>query len=158
MSQAAYSGAAPIRDTTESETQWRDVAVPQSRWKTFLRSITKGELLIVPITHRGEEKQDYAQRWGARDIASLVSSAIAIVVVIIFSIVTIWMNTNKESSTSLGDLRERVTKAEGRNELLQQKYDMMYDRLIATERDLKAARTLLGMDIADGTRTAPKEK
>lgn len=158
MAQAAYSVAAPIRDTTESETQWRGVAAtPQSRWKRLLRIFTEGEI-AVPIGNKGDDRLEYAQRWAVKDIASLLSSAMAILVVITFSIITIWMNTNKESSNTLTETRERVIALEGEKKLLQSQIDTLKEEKIEAkaskekvDNQLYHIRVKLGMDIEDGT-------
>lgn len=128
----------------------------KNHWlKRFFLNLTKGSITIAPTNHKGEEFA--AQRWPASAILSQVLSAAALVVMVVFTLFGNYSDSAKDSRKEVAELRERLTRAEGHNDVLQTKYDFLNDKMVTMATDLKAARTLLGMDIADGTRK-PKER
>lgn len=163
MSTAAQRVAPDIvRETPERETVLRDTArpLPLSWPRRFLRSLTKGELLIVPVGHKGDEKGEYAQRWPAQAIASTVVSSMAIVVMVVFSLFNNYSSSTREDSKAFSDLQIEVIKMQGENNLLKSELERLQSDRQKDERDINTLKLALGLDIADGSRKnqTPKER
>lgn len=163
MAQAAQQIAAPnVRETPERETVLRDTMkpIPLSWPRRFLRTLTKGELLIVPVGHKGDEKTEYAQRWPAQAIASTVISAMAIVVMASITIFSNYNSTTREDAKAFTQLEKDMIRLEGDNKLLREQLQTMKEGRTEDQKDIKVLKVALGLDIADGTRIdkTPKER
>lgn len=152
------SSAAAVRHQAPPQETLRVAESPKAGLLKRASRLLRSELLIVPISHKGEEKQDYAQRWPAQAILSAILSTVAVVVMVIFSIFNAYSGTNRDATKELGDLRERVTKSEGRSENLQLQISQLSRENaelkatnLAADAQMRTIRIKLGMDIADGT-------
>jgi hypothetical protein len=145
MAQAAQTIAAPMRPQTK-ESALRGVEKPPVRigWlKSFLRFLTKGELIFVAD---GEEKQ-YAQRWPAPAVAALIVSAagvlISTVLTLSLAFFMFYANSNKDSSNAALEGASKVRSLEKDVEFLKSENGDLKKAVATVQEDYKVIEATL---------------